>query len=178
MELGELVGGSHTISVKHMYGSGQSFPVTPKCVSVASLVPHSVEWEHILLAMSYPPTILGPQKEVWPGVSKEVIMLQSRDVGWSEGYCEDGEDGSNVVGVVDSSGSNVLLLEGAKVGGNVSPSQWAGVVPHQPNFEQHLPLAQMPLPRSPPPLPQVPPGLTMISSGVVDVVVVVVVDCA
>jgi hypothetical protein len=134
------------------------------------------------LAISYPPTILGPQKEVWPGV----IKLQSRAVGWSVGLREEGglEAGSNVV---DISGSRVLLgpPEGAKVGGNVSPSQWAGVVPHQPNFEQHFPLAQMPLPRSPPPLPQVPPGLTMTSSsvvallaGVVEVVVVVVVDCA
>ncbi len=99
--------------------------------------------------------------------------------------------GSDVVGigmvvvVVGEPEEIEIEIDGAgeSVGGKVSPLQCAGVIPHQPNFEQHFPLAQIPLPRSPPPLPHVPSGLTMTSSSaaggvVVVVVVVVVVDCA
>jgi hypothetical protein len=116
-----------------------------------------------------------------PGVSK----LQSREVGRSVG--------NNVV-VVFVGASEVVRIgmvavvgepeeieidgAGESVGGKASPLQCAGVMPHQPNFEQHFPLAQIPLPRSPPPLPHVPSGLTMTSSSAVGVVVVVVVDCA
>ncbi len=122
-----------------------------------------------------------------PGVSK----LQSREVGRSVGndvvFVFVGASevvGIGMVAVVGEPEEIEIEIDGAgeSVGGMASPLQCAGVIPHQPNFEQHFPLAQIPLPRSPPPLPHVPSGLTMTSSSavgvVVVVVVVVVVDCA
>ncbi len=71
--------------------------------------------------------------------------------------------GVTVVGLPVGSELMMGEYEGVIVGGKVSPLQCSGVVPHQPNMEQHFPLAQMPFPRSP--FPHVPLGFTMTSSA-------------
>lgn len=105
------MGGSQIISVKHMSGSGQSLPLAPKCVSLAIDFSHSVANEQLALAISYPPTIFGPQKEVWPGVSK----LQSREVGRSVGAVVAGKavvgwDVDTLIGIIGMVGESVVIV--------------------------------------------------------------------
>ena len=107
---------------------GQSLPVLPYAVSPTTL-PHSVSGEHSALATSYPPTSLGPQNFLQPGVKLD----QSRAVGEAVGAPVVGDAvGFAVVG--DAVGGGILFGDavGVKEGGKVVPSQCAGVVPHHP----------------------------------------------
>lgn len=98
IKLGSLDGATHRISVKHIqllvYPSGrsksrycrppQSFPLPPKVPCVTSLIPQAVCGEQYCLAMSYPPTVLGPQYRMWASLCMDqfIVMLEEREIVW------------------------------------------------------------------------------------------------